>query len=123
MRPFSQLLDALVKAVAGRHRQDLAGGLHRGALAHGAAVAEHHGADRLLVEVQGQAAHAAFELEELVDADAGQPGHRGDAVAHLDDPADLGGLEPGLEALEVLLERCGDVRGVDGQLCHLSSLP
>ena len=111
--------DAAEQAVADGHREDLGGGLHGGALADGAAVAEDHGADRLLVEVQGQAADAAFELEQLVHAHAGQAGDGGDAVAHLDHAADLGGLHVGREALEVLLERCGDVSGVDGQLCHL----
>ena len=111
--------DAAEQAVADGHREDLAGGLDRGALADGAAVAEHHGADRLLVEVQGQATDAALELEQLVDAHAGEARDGGDAVADLDDPADLGGRHVGREALEVLLERCGDVSGVDGQLCHL----
>ena len=116
--------DAAEEAVADGHREDLAGGLHRRALADGPAVAEDHGADRVLVEVEGQAPDAAFELEQLVHARTGQAGDGGDAVAHLDDPADLGGLQVGREALEVLLERCGDVSGVDGQLCHLrGSLP
>ena len=115
--------DAAEEAVAGGHREDLAGGLHGGALADGAAVAEHHGADRLLVEVQGQAADAALELEQLVHAHAGQARHGGDAVAHLGDAPDLGGRRGGREALEVLLEGGGDVRGVDGQLCHLDWVP
>ena len=80
-------------AVAGGHGEDLPGGLHGGALADGAAVAEHHGADRVLVEVEGQAADAALELEQLVHAHAGQARDGGDAVAHLDDPADLRGVD------------------------------
>ena len=47
------------------------------------------GADRLLVEVQGDADGAVLELEELVDADVGQAGDAGDAVADLEDAADL----------------------------------
>ena len=53
------------------------------------AVAEDHGADRLLVEVEGEADGAALELEQLVDADVGQARHAGDAVADLEDAADL----------------------------------
>ena len=47
-----------------------------------------------------------------------QPRHGGDAVAHLGDAPDLRRLDAGLEVLEVLAERSGDVCGVDGQLCH-----
>ncbi len=54
-------------------------------------VAEDHGADRLLVEVQGQTDGAALELEQLVDAHVGQARHAGDAVADLEDATDLGG--------------------------------
>ena len=53
----------------------------------------------------------------------GRPDDGGDAVADLDHAADLRGLHVGREALEVLLERCGDVSGVDGQLCHLRRVP
>ena len=81
-------------------------------------VAEDHGADRLLVEVERQAERAVLELEQLVDRGVGQARTPGDAVADLEDAADLRGLDVGLEALEVLAERRGDVVGVDGQLGH-----
>ena len=115
--------DAAEQAVTDGHRQDLGGRLHGGALADGAAVAEDHGADRVLVEVQGQAPDAALELEQLVHADAGEPRDGGDAVADLDHAADLGRRHVRREAVEVLVERCGDVSGVDGQLCHLRGVP
>ena len=52
-------------------------------------VAEHHGADGLLVEVQGQADGAGLELEQLVDRGVGKSRDPGDAVTDLDDPSDL----------------------------------
>ncbi len=59
---------------------------------------------------------AALELEQLVHAARpGQARDVGDAVADLDDPTHLRGVEARLEALEVLLERRGDVGGVDGR--------
>ena len=53
-------------------------------------LAEDDRADRLLVEVQREAERAALELEQLVDRGVGQAGDAGDAVADLEDAADLG---------------------------------
>ena len=96
-------------AVADGHRQDAAGGPDRLALPDLGGIAQHHAADRLLVEVEGQAQGAALELEQLVDGRVGQPRHGGDAVTDLGDVPDLAGLEVGLEALEALAEGFGDV--------------
>ena len=68
-------------------------------------VAEHDGADGLLVEVEGQADGAVLELEQLVDRRAGQAGDPGDAVADLGDPADLLDLDPGGELGDVSRQR------------------
>ena len=87
-------------------------------------VAEHDGADRVLVEVEGEADGAVLELEQLVHGGVGQARHAGDAVADLGDAADGAGLERGLEALEVLLERRRDVGGGEGEFSHaLSCVP
>ena len=105
---------------------DATGGPHRGALLDGGdllALAQDHRADGLLVQVQGEADGAALELEELVDGAVGQARHAGDAVAHLEDAADLGDLEVGGVALEVLAQGGGDVRGVDVQISHGWRLP
>ena len=59
--------DTAEQAVADRHGQDPAGGLDRLAFLDVGALAEHHGADRLLVEVQREAEGAVLELEQLVD--------------------------------------------------------
>ena len=87
------------------------------------AVAQDHGADRLLVEVQRQAEGAALELEQLVDRGVGQARHAGDAVADLEDAADLLGLDLGLEVGQVLLQGGGDVAGVDREFSHGFSVP
>ena len=69
--------DPAEQAVADGHREDVAGGLDRLALLDVVAVAEDHGADRLLVEVQGEADGAVLELEQLVDGGVGQARRRG----------------------------------------------
>ena len=67
---------------------------------------------------------AALELEQLVHRRVGQARHAGDAVADLEDATDLVLVSTsGCEAGEVLLERGGDVAGVDGQLCHDVGIP
>ena len=84
--------DPAEQAVADGDRQDAPGGLDGRALLDGGdllAVAEDDGADRVLVEVQGEAEGAALELEQLVDGGVGQARHAGDAVADLEDAADL----------------------------------
>ena len=80
--------DPAEQPVADGHREDAAGGGDRLALLDVAHLAQDDGADRLLVEVQGQAQGAALELEQLVDGGVGQARDAGDAVADLDDVAD-----------------------------------
>jgi hypothetical protein len=104
--------------VADRDREDAAGGADGLALLDPLRLAEHHGADRLLVEVQRQADGAILELEQLVDGGVGQAGDTGDAITDLGDAPDGPGLERGLEALEVLGQGGGDVVCGDGQLSH-----
>ena len=60
--------DAAEQAVAHRHGEDPARGLDGLALFDGGALAEDHGADRFLVEVQSKAEGSVRELEQLVDA-------------------------------------------------------
>ena len=82
-------------------------------------VAEHDGADRLLVEVEREADRAVLELEQLVDGGVGQAADTGDAVADLGDAADGAGLDVGVEAVEVLLDRRRDVGSGERELCHV----
>jgi hypothetical protein len=72
----------------------------------------------VLVEVHGHAEHAVAEVEQLVGEGRGQPAHAGDAVAGLQDTAHLLGREPGLVALQHVLDRVGDVFRPDRQIRH-----
>ena len=111
--------DATEHAVADGHRQDAPGRLDGLTLLDRVDVAEHDGADRLLVEVEREADGAVLELEQLVHGGVGQPGHAGDAVADLGDAADGAGLERRREAVEVRLERGGDVGGGEREFSHV----
>ena len=82
-------------------------------------LAEHDGADRVLVEVEGQSARATFELEELVNGDVRQACDPGDAVTDVLDAPYLFARDPGREALQVAPQDVGDVSSVDAQLSHL----
>src|SRR5205085_3493442 len=106
--------DATEEAVADGDREDLTGRLDRLTLLDVVDLAEDHGADRVLVEVQRQAQGARLELEDLVDRRVGKARHAGDAVADLDDAADLADRHVGTEVVEVLADRRGDVGDVDG---------
>ena len=110
--------DAAEHAVADGHREDAAGRLDGLALLDLVDVAEDDGADRVLVEVEGEADGAVLELQQLVDPGVRQAGHAGDAVTDLGHSADGAGLERRLEAFEVLGERRGDVGGGEGQFSH-----
>src|SRR5690606_27701439 len=105
------------------YREDAAGRLDRLALFDGVDVAEHDGADRALVEVEGEADRAILELEELVDAGVGQARDAGDAVPHFGDAADGPGFERGLVAGQVLRERRSDVGGGEGEFSHWNGRP
>ena len=89
--------------VADRDRQDPAGRLDDLLLFEAVDLAEHDRADRVLVEVQREAERAVLELEQLVDRGAGQARHAGDAVADLDDAADLLGADRRGVLLDVAL--------------------
>src|SRR5690606_7643772 len=81
--------DATQEAVATRHREDLTGGLHRLAFGDLVDLTEHHGADGLFVEVEGETDGPVLELEHLVDRAVGKTRNTGDAVADLEHAADL----------------------------------
>ena len=89
------------QGVAHRHREDAPGRLDQLLLLEPGVVAQDHGADGLLVEVEGQALGAVLELEDLVDRGTGQAGDPGDPVAHLDDAADLLGPDLGRVVVDV----------------------
>ncbi len=96
-------------AVADRHRQDLTRSPNGVALGDLVGPAEDHRTDRILIQVERQAPHAALELEQRVDRAVGQTGDAGDAIAHLGHPADLALGEVGREAFEVAANGVGDL--------------
>ena len=110
--------DATEHAVADRHRENATRRLDGLAFLDRVDVAEHDGADRLLVEVEREADAAVLELEQLVHAAIGEARNAGDAVADLGDAADRAGLQRRREAFEVLTKRGRDVCGGDGQFSH-----
>ena len=87
--------DAAQEAVAHGHRLDAPGGLDRLLLLELVHLAQDHGADGVLIEVEGETQGPVLEFQEFVHAGAGQSGDAGDAVPHLHDPPDLLGADRG----------------------------
>ena len=99
---------------ADRHLDHGAGGLDRVAFLDVGVVAQDHGADGLLLEVEGHAPDAVGELQQLGGERAGEPIDLGDAVTDLDHGADGAGLDPDVELVDGGLDDRGDVVGADG---------
>jgi hypothetical protein len=74
-----------------------------------ARLAEDDRSDRLLLEVQGDAHHAARELQQLLRERVGQAVHLRDAVADLHDRADAAGLGRLVEPVDRGLDDADDV--------------
>src|SRR5690606_34447053 len=87
-------------------------------LLHRLEVAEEHGADVVLLEVEHHPRHAALrELDELAGLDVGEPVEPGDPVAHLEHGADLVDVGLTLEPAQLAPEHGGDFVGTDCG-CH-----
>ena len=82
--------DAAEQLVADRHRNDAAGALDEVAFLDFLELAEQHGADALLFEVQRDAEHAVRELEHLAGHGVFDAVDARDAVANRNDAADFG---------------------------------
>ena len=76
-------------------------------------LAEEHGADRVLLEVHGEAHDAVRQLEELAGHAALEAVDAGDAVADAEHGADLGDVDRGREAPELLAEDPCDLFGAN----------
>ena len=105
--------DASHQLFADRHRDDPVRPLDGVAFLDFLVVAQQHGADAFLFEVQGNAVHAVRKLEHL-------PGHRlfhavhaGDAVAHRHDRANLGHVDVDGVAADLVADDSGDFFGFD----------
>jgi hypothetical protein len=63
-----------------RNSHDLAGPSHTGSCLKGFAVIEQDGADRVLVQSQGETHSAPFEAEQFVETGVWQTGDKGDPI-------------------------------------------
>ncbi len=117
-RDTESVHDPADQRVADGDRDDAAGRGDELTLFDRVGVTEDHGADRLFLEVQGEALRAALELEQLVDRGVRQAGDARDAVADLEHTTDLGPVDLGPEALDVLAEYGRDVGRVNRQFRH-----
>ena len=100
---------AAEKLVADRNREHLAGALDLLALRDLLEVTQDHRADVVLVKVQRDTEHTALELEQLLCHHRRQAFDVRDAVAGIDDRADLFTRRVGAEAGDVLLDCALDV--------------
>ena len=91
---IAQRIDhAAQHGVAHGHGEQPAGAADFVALVDLQVIAEDDHAHRIFFEVEGQAEDAAGKLDHLAGHHAGQAVDAGDAVAHLDHPADLADVD------------------------------
>ena len=105
--------DAADQLFADRHRDDAAGPLDRVAFLDVRELAEQHGADAFLFEVQRDAEHAVRELEHLAGHRLLDAVHARDAVADRDDRADFGDVDVDGVAADLVADDLGDFFGFD----------
>ena len=110
-RDAERVDDAADQLVADGDAHDLAGALHGLALGDLLPVAEQRDADVVLLEVERDAGDAVLELEHLQRHAALQAVDAGDAVADLEDGADLCQVGLDVERLDALLEDRRDLFG------------
>ena len=114
MRAAQRVHDAAEQGLADRHLDDAAGRLDDVAFLDPGRVAEDHGADRLLLQVEGHAHQPVGELEQLGRDGVRQAVDLGDAVADLDDRADAARLRDRVEQIDRRLDDAGDLVRTDG---------
>ena len=106
-------------ALADGHGRDAAGAADRLALLDLVPLAEERGADVVLLEVEREADDAVLELEHLEREAVLEAVDAGDAVADLQDGADLGEVRLDVELLDPLAQ---DRRDLFGAKLHSSQL-
>jgi len=94
--------------LADRHLHDAPGALHHVAFANRLEVAEQHGADFVLFEVQREAANVMRKLEQFAGHDLFQTVNLGDAVADLDNGSDFGDGAVVIEVFDLLTNNLVD---------------
>ena len=103
-----------------RHFEDATGGAHRVAFADAFVLAQHHSADRVLLEVQCQAEDVAGELEHFAVARIGQAVDAHDAVGHRHDTADVAVFSRAGEVFDPLTDQVADFRCLDRHVLESS---
>ena len=99
--------------VAHRHRDDAAGALDLVAFLERVELAEQHGADAVLFEVQRDAEQAVGKLQHLAGHGLVHALHARDAVAHRHDGADFGDVDVEREAAQLFPDNPRDVVCLD----------
>ncbi len=107
--------------LADRHLGDAVRPLDDVAFLDEGVVAEEHGADVVLLEVQHHADDVAGKREQLARHRPVEAVDAGDAVAHLDHAADLLEVDLGLVARELALDDLADLACLDHVRIPLSS--
>ena len=111
--------DAAQHPLAHLDRRDPVGPARLVALLDGVDLAEEHGADVVLLQVEDHPGHARLgKVDELAGLDLGEPVEPGDAVADLEHGADLVGVGLGGEVAQLLAEHGGHFVGAD-RGCHV----
>ena len=112
-RQAERVDDAADQRLADRHLGDPVGALDGVAFLDDAVVAEEHGADLVLLEVEHHADDVAGELQELAGHRLLEPVDARDAVADLDDATDLLQVDLRLVARQLALDDLADLSGLD----------
>src|SRR4030095_5091521 len=112
-RKTERVDDAPDPRLAHRNLGDPVGALDRVAFLDRAVLAEQHGADLVLLEVEHHADDIARELQQLAGHRLLEAVHARDAVADLDHAADLLQVDLRLEARELALDDLADLSGLD----------
>src|SRR5947208_2893398 len=107
--------DAAQQRLTDGHAGDAAGAAHRLALVDELPLAEERRADVVLLEVEREPDDAVLELEHLHRDRVLEPVDAGDAVADLQDAADLGEVGLDVVVLDPLAEDRGDLFGAQLQ--------
>src|SRR6185436_6520041 len=118
-RQAERVDDAAHQRLTHRNLGDPVGALDRVAFLDRAVLAEKHGADLVLLEVEHHADDVARELQQLAGHRLLEPVHARDAVADLDHAADLLQVDLRLEARELALDDLADLSGLDHAVSHL----
>ena len=90
------------------------GGFDLGALGNALVVAEHHRADRILLEIQRESEDVAGEFQHFAVTRVGEPVDAHDAIGDAHHRADIAGFGGGLELVDARLDEVADFRCLDG---------